>query len=395
VSSFPTDYVSVVWPRVRTSWFGERGLLHVGEQISGGDDADPSLTLGFRFAAVQVGYWLGWASIVAVLTGLALDDATSHRRLLVGATLVAAAGNAVAMAIPWRAWLTMRRGRLALDLWSGGLIAFVALLVVSAGSSFALLLFFVVPFIAVVQTGWRRGLWLALSAGACATAAALVPLSASATAMRLALVAAAAAVAVLLARTIRREAAAHQQAVERAELERALARESNHRIKNDLQTVADLLLLSRPAGDEGTPFDETAGRIRSIATVHRLLTETEDCVDAGALLRSITAGAPVPVTVEAEPMLLDAAAAQKLGIIANELLTNAYRHGAPPITISLGGGEHARLNVDDGGAGPESATGFGLSLVRRLTEQGLGGRFDLSAQANGGTRAEVTFPVAR
>jgi two-component sensor histidine kinase len=395
VSSFPTDYVSVAWPRVRTEWFGERGHFPVGKHASRDDDADPSLALGFRVAAVQVGYWLGWASIAAVLTGLALDSGASHRGLLVAATLVAATGNTVAMVIPWQTWLTMRRGRLLLDLWSGCLIAFVTLLVVSAGASFALLLFFVVPFIAVVQTGWRRGFWLALSGGACATAAALVPLSAGATAMRLALVAAAAAVALLLARTIRREAAAHKHAADRAELERTLARESNHRIKNDLQTVADLLLLSRPAGDEGTPFDETAGRIRSIATVHRLLTEAEDCVDVGVLLRSITAGAPVPVKVEAERVLLDAAAAQKLGIIANELLTNAYRHGAPPITIRLGGGEHACLKVDDAGCGPDSSSGFGLSLVRRLTELGLGGRFELRARPGGGTRAEVTFPVAR
>jgi two-component sensor histidine kinase len=395
LSSFPSDYVSVAWPRVPSEWLGERGQLRLRRNGSGDGAADPSLALEFRFAAVQVGYWLGWASIVAVLTGLALDGGAPHRWLLVAATLVAAAGNAVAMVIPWREWLPERRGRLLLDLWSGGLIAFVALLVVTAGSSFALLLFFVVPFIAVVQTGWRRSFWLALSAGACATAAALVPLSPGATAMRLALVAAAAAVAVLVARTIRREAAAHRRAAERAELERTLARESNHRIKNDLQTVADLLLLGRPAGDQGAPFDETAGRIRSIATVHRLLTEAEDCVDAGALLRSITAGAPVPVRVEAEPVPLDAAAAQKLGIIANELLTNAYRHGAPPITIRLDGGDQACLNVEDGGGGYDSSSGFGLSLVRRLTEQGLGGEFELRELAGGGTRAEVTFPVAR
>ena len=44
-----------------------------------------------------------------------------------------------------------------------------------------------------------------------------------------------------------------------------------------------------PTAADGTAFDETAARIRSIATVHRLLTETEDRVDGGALLRSITA----------------------------------------------------------------------------------------------------------
>src|SRR5207244_170202 len=84
-----------------------------------------------------------------------------------------------------------------------------------------------------------------------------------------------------------REVSAHKRAAARAELERTLAKEANHRIKNDLQTVADLLLLGRPAGSDGTPFDDTAARIRSIATVHRLLTETEDQVDGGALVRSM------------------------------------------------------------------------------------------------------------
>jgi Signal transduction histidine kinase len=77
--------------------------------------------------------------------------------------------------------------------------------------------------------------------------------------MRLALVAAAVAVALILVRTIRREAA-------RAELERTRAQEASHRVKNDLQTAADLLLLGRPEGTDGTAFDQTAARIRSIAT---------------------------------------------------------------------------------------------------------------------------------
>jgi hypothetical protein len=36
-------------------------------------EEDPSGELGFRFAALQIGFWLGWASIVVVLVGLALD----------------------------------------------------------------------------------------------------------------------------------------------------------------------------------------------------------------------------------------------------------------------------------------------------------------------------------
>ena len=391
VSSLPTDHVSAAWPPARGILLPRLGNVWRLREAGAGQ-TDAGLELGFRFAAVQVGYWLGWASIVVVLAGLALDVGARHRSLLVVLTLAAAAGNTAAMVIPWHEWLATRRGRVLLDLWCGGLIAFVALLVVNGGSNFSLLLFLAVPFIAVVQVGWRRGVWLAVSGGTCAVAATLIPLSAGATAMRLALVAAAVAVALILVRAIRREAAAHERAAARADLARTLAQEANHRIKNDLQTAADLLLLGRPRGTDGTAFDETAARIRSIATVHRLLTETENQVDGDALLRSITAGAPVPVTVEAEGAF-DAATAQKLGLVANELVTNAFRHGAPPIVVRLSGGALTRLRVDDSGGGVERAAGFGLDLVRRMVEQGLDGSFELRARTGGGTCAEVVFPT--
>lgn len=389
MSSVPTDHVTAARPPAPAVLLPRLGLHEAAVA-----ENDAELEVGFRFAAVQVGYWLGWASIVVVLTGLAFDGGARHRWLLVGATLAAAAGNTVAMLIPWREWLSARRGRLLLDVWCGGLIAFVALLVTSAGSSFTLLLFLVVPFIAVVQAGWRRGFWLAASAGTCAVVAALVPLSAGATTIRLMLVAVAAGVALVLARAIRVEAAAHRRAAARAALERTLAQEANHRIKNDLQTAADFLLLARPDGADGEAFDETAARIRSIATVHRLLTESGDRVDGGALLRSVTAGAPVPVEVEADPVAFDAATAQRLGIVANELVTNALRHGMPPIRVQLSGGRETQLRIEDGGPGAVRPAGLGLSLVRRMVEQGLNGRFELRAAATGtGTCADVVFPA--
>jgi two-component sensor histidine kinase len=173
-----------------------------------------------------------------------------------------------------------------------------------------------------------------------------------------------------------------------------LTTEANHRIKNNLQTAADLLLLGRPQGGDGRAFDDTAARIQSIATVHRLLTETDDLVDASALLNSIANGAPVPVAVEAQPAVLDASSAQKLGIVANELITNAFQHGCPPIAVRLDSGalEH-RLRVDDCGRGANDATGLGLQLVQRVVEQGLRGRFALSTRPGGGTRAEAIFPA--
>jgi two-component sensor histidine kinase len=127
--------------------------------------------------------------------------------------------------------------------------------------------------------------------------------------------------------------------------------------------------------------------------VHRLLTETEDPVDAGALLNSIAKGAPIPVAVDAENVTLDASTAQKLGLVANELITNAFQHGAAPIAVRLNSGEQHRLLVDDCGSSDASTTGLGLQLVERMVEQGLGGRFAFRERPGGGTRAEVVFPA--
>jgi two-component sensor histidine kinase len=357
------------------------------------DAADTQVELALRARALQLGFWLGWIAIVAVLGGLALDVGSKHRLLVLGVTIMAAACNAAALFVPWREWLEARRGRLLVDLWSGGLIGFVAILVFAGGANFALLLFLTAPFIAVVQSGWRRGFWLATSAVVCALAIALVPLPVGATAMRLALVAAAVGGVLVLARTIRREMVAHNRAAARAELERTLATEANHRIKNNLQTVADLLLLGRPEDVNGQAFDDTAARIHSIATVHALLARGEGPVDAGALLERIAESAPVPVAIDAEPAALDPSTAQKLGIVANELITNAFQHGAPPIVVQLKGGRETRLQVDDRGTGAAvDAAGLGLQLVRNMVEQGLHGRFELASLPEGGTRAAVVFP---
>jgi two-component sensor histidine kinase len=364
----------------RAAWHGLRAEV-----------SDGHVELAFRARALQLGFWLGWVAIVAVLAGVAFDS--KHRSLVLAVTVTAAACNTAALFVPWREWLEARRGRLLVDLWSGGLIGFVAVLVFAGGATFALLLFLTVPFIAVVQSGWRRGFWLATSAAVCAVAIELVPLPVGATAMRLALVAAAVAVVLALARTIRLETVAHNQAAARAELERTLATEANHRIKNNLQTVADLLLLGRPEDVNGRAFDDTAARIHSIATVHGLLARGEGPVDAGTLLERIAESAPVPVAIDAEPAAFDPSTAQKLGIVANELITNAFQHGAPPIFVQLKGGRETRLQVDDGGTGPaEDAAGLGLQLVRDMVEQGLRGRFELAALPGGGTRAAVVFP---
>jgi two-component sensor histidine kinase len=357
--------------------------------------------LEFRFRAMRAGFWLGWLSIAAVLTGLALGLAREHRLLLLALTLAAAFAHAAAMSVPWRRVLGATRGRLLLDLWSAGLVGFVTLLVVLAGAhaNFDLLLFLVLPFIATVHIGWRRVLWLSVAtlAFAAAMAVAPAPLSLGAVAMRAGLLAASVALALALARATAREAAARAEASARAELEHALLAEAHHRVKNSLQTVADLLLLARPGGDAGHAFDDTAARIRSIAAVHRLLAEASGgAVAAQALLDSVAHALDREVAVAADGVELEAATAQKLGIVANELLANALRNGRPPVSVRLTGDPELRLRVDDRGEGCDGrGPGLGLQLVRQIVAQGLGGSFSLERLPGGGTRAEVVLPAQR
>jgi two-component sensor histidine kinase len=362
------------------------------ERPSVPSDADHEV----RLAALRAGWWLGWLSIAAVLAGLALGLPARHRPELVALTAAAAVANAGVMVVPWRGWLTGARGRALLDLWSGGLVGFVVVLVAVAGAraNLDLLLFLVVPFLATVHAGVRRTLWLAVALLSYLAVMALAPagLAAGEVAMRVALLAAATLLTIVLGRLTRREAARRAHASARAELEHALLAESHHRVKNSLQTVSDLLLLGRPAGPSAAAFDDTAERIRAIAAVHDLLGEERGGrVRADALVTAVAAAASVQTGIDADPLDLDPACAQRLAIVLNELLTNAARHGRQPISVGLRGPHPMIVSVRDAGPGPNGARpGLGLQLVRQVVEQALQGSFSL-AREDGLTVAHVRF----
>jgi two-component sensor histidine kinase len=115
-------------------------------------------------------------------------------------------------------------------------------------------------------------------------------------------------------------------------------------------------------------------------------------------------GAPRPVLVEAEPLRLPADAAVLLGLIANELATNAIKHAYAageegPVTIRLrAGAGRVRLEVADGGRGlppgydPAAGGGLGMRLVLALTRQ-LRGTLTAGDAAPGALFAvELPFP---
>jgi two-component system, sensor histidine kinase PdtaS len=189
----------------------------------------------------------------------------------------------------------------------------------------------------------------------------------------------------------------------RAVMRGVLAQEIHHRVKNNLQTVASLLRLqARAEGvDPEKALDDSVNRVLAIAAVHEVLTEQrEDDVDLGDLLERLRAmlaqGLAPEQRIEAsfEPVAVGGSRATALALVFTELLQNAVEHGGPTIGVEL---HRQRDEVvlavsDDGdGIGTGVGDGTGLSIVRALVRDELGGR--LSIDSGSGVRVEVAFPA--
>jgi two-component system, sensor histidine kinase PdtaS len=190
----------------------------------------------------------------------------------------------------------------------------------------------------------------------------------------------------------------------RAVLRGVLAQEIHHRVKNNLQTVASLLRLqARTDGvDAQKALNDSVNRILAIAAVHEVLTERRDeDVELGELLDRLRAmlvqglGAAKTVDAVLEPVSLAGDRATALALVFSELLQNALEHGGQSVRVELTrrDGQVALTIADDGaGVDGEPVSGTGLSIVRALVRDELGGT--LSLDSEGGLRAEVVFPAA-
>jgi two-component sensor histidine kinase/putative methionine-R-sulfoxide reductase with GAF domain len=200
------------------------------------------------------------------------------------------------------------------------------------------------------------------------------------------------------------EAIAHHAAVAlehgRAVMRGVLAQEIHHRVKNNLQTVASLLRLqARAEGvDPRKALGDSVNRILAIAAVHEVLTEhRDDEVELDELIERLRATlvqglvAGKDVVAELDAVSLAGQRATALALVFSELLGNALEHGGSRIEISLQrrNGDVVLAIGDDGGGRGDAADGTGLSIVRALVRDELGGTLELSDE--GGFRAEVTF----
>ena len=202
------------------------------------------------------------------------------------------------------------------------------------------------------------------------------------------------------------QAIAHHAAVAlehgRMALRGVLAQEIHHRVKNNLQTVASLLRLQAHA--EGVEprkaLGDSVNRILAIAAVHEVLTEhREDAVDLAELLERLRAmlvqGLVAGKEVNAQLAEIELAGqrATAVALVFSELLGNALEHGGRRVAIDLSrrDGDVVLAIADDGPGMDPDADGTGLSIVRALVRDELGGTLTFAGEH--GLRAEVVFPL--
>ncbi|MGH9068733.1 MAG: sensor histidine kinase [Acidimicrobiales bacterium] len=373
---------------------------------------EAELLAPFRLLMVRVALTLGWVSAVVVLLDALSPawraDGVDHAAVL-GLVAAAASVNGVLAFMPWRRWVGTPRAEQVLALWAAAVVLLVSVFVHLGGAwpnDFYLLYFLVVPFIAATEPLPRQAALYVMALAGYLVAEMTIPgpHDGGALTSRLVVLAGACVLGGLLAQGISQTTRARARAQAEASLERLLAEEAHHRIKNNLQLIADLLTMEAGKDDSELTdvVEETLSRIQSVAAVHQMLASTGEgrvalrpVVDRiVALLADRLGGSRRADVSGGRGTELPGRRATWIALVVNELVTNALRHGRGAVTVGLGAeGPTGSLLVTDEGEGPgEAAPGLGLALVGRLVEGGLGGTIE-TRRCRGGWEVAVSFPL--
>jgi len=204
-----------------------------------------------------------------------------------------------------------------------------------------------------------------------------------------------------------------------AALESALAaktlllHEVDHRVKNNLTMIGSLLRLQARSLEDpalSRTLDSMLERVDALATVHRRLYQSDDIsrFDVGALAETLVADViastgrtNIAIASDIEPIEVPSSHASAVGLIINELLTNAVKHayadgrgGVLSLSAKARDGRASIIIEDDGPGMPTSPVvkkGLGLTLIQRLSRQ-VSGKTDWSPLSSG-TRVTVEFPI--
>lgn len=178
------------------------------------------------------------------------------------------------------------------------------------------------------------------------------------------------------------------------EQQEILFRELQHRMKNDMTLIHSFLEVQ--ASDSQEPavqaaLQEASGRVAVLSRVYQNLYQHEDVshVDLTVLiertvedLQESTALPGIEFTTELEDLIVSTKVAVAVGIVLNELVTNAVKYAfsdssSPRIVVRLRALAAGRLELEfrDNGAGLPATTrrgeefGYGLKVVSALAEQ--------------------------
>ena len=199
--------------------------------------------------------------------------------------------------------------------------------------------------------------------------------------------------------------------------ERALLiREVNHRVGNSLQLIASLLSIQSNAANNPAVTEALAdatGRVMAVAQVHRRLYTSDDVQSVRIdqylealvedLRRSAQSTVSARISLAAEPLSATPDHAVALGMIVNELVTNAIKYAYPDgkgeirAALRNAGDGRAALIVEDDGVGSKSkagphSTGLGQRIVRAMGDK-LRAKIEPDSD-HAGTRVVVTFDLA-
>ena len=193
-----------------------------------------------------------------------------------------------------------------------------------------------------------------------------------------------------------------------------LLHEVDHRVKNNLTMIGSLIRLQARGIDDPVitaKLDAMLERVDALSTVHRRLYQSSDITrfDVGAftanLVPDVIASAgrsDIRLDLLCESVEVPSASASALGLIINEIVTNAVKHAyadgrGGTLTVRTATAEDgAVIEIGDDGAGFDPAVqrdGLGKVLIRRLAKQ-VGGTVEWT-DARPGTRVAVRLAGER